>query len=252
MAEKMLENNTHNRPVRDRVVDTLVRAMNRGEWILNGDSIKFNKKGLLDDGQHRLHAIVKSGKTIETLIVRDLADGAQDTMDIGARRRFSDVLKLRGELDPVSLSSIIGMSWRYENNDMTKNLQPSNSELIEYLQKNSGLRSAVDVAKAMRSATNGPISVYGTFAHIVSNIDAADAEVFINRFIDGVGLDANSPILHLRNYMSKVSTSRERPPTVILLAHMLKAWNLYRDGVKVRLLSYKSGGKTPETFPWAR
>ena len=220
--------------------------------MLNGEAIKFNKNGSVDDGQHRLHAIVRSGKTIETLVVRDLGEGAQDTIDIGVRRRFSDVLRLRGELDSQSLAAIVKMSWHYANNDMSRVLIPSNQEMLTYLEKNSGLRNAVEVAKAMRHAVTGPISIYGAFAHLVSNIDAEEAEYFINRFIDGVGLDANSPILHLRNYFAKASTSREKHPINIMFAHMLKAWNLHRDGVKVRVLSYKSGGKTPEAFPWAR
>lgn len=252
MAEEMLKKNTHNRALREKQVERMARAMSRGEWVLNGEAIKFSKNDTVDDGQHRLHAIVRSGCTVETVVVRDLSEGAQDTMDTGVRRKFSDVLKLRGELDSQSLAAIVKTAWHYANNDIAKSVVPSNQELLKFLEKNSGLRNAVDVAKAMRHAVIGPISIYGAFAHIVSNIDADDAEFFINRFIDGEGLDANSPILHLRNYMAKISTSRERPPINIMFAHMLKAWNLHRDGIKVRVLSYKSGGKTPEAFPWAR
>lgn len=252
MAEKMLEHNTHNRTLRERLIDQLARAMRQGEWMLNGEAIKFNKNGTIDDGQHRLHAIVKSGVTIKTVVVRDLDEGAQDTMDIGARRNFADVLKLRGEVDCTALASIIMLAYRYEHGDLSTNMQPSNKELLAYLDKNAGLRNAVPVAKAIRYAVKGPMSIFGAFAHIVSNIDAEDAEYFINRLIDGQGLDSTSPILHLRNYLLKVSTSRERPPTTIMFAHMLKAWNLYRDGIKVRVLSYKTGGKSPENFPWAK
>lgn len=253
LAQEWLHKNTHNRTLRSRVVDGLARAMERGEWVLNGEAIKWRADDILDDGQHRLHAVVKSGTTIESLVVFDLAEGAQETMDTGARRKFSDVLKLRGEVDTAALAATVRLFWRYEQGDVfTKDQQPTNKELLDCLDKHPGLREAVKTSSAMRHAIPGPASIYGTFAYVAMNINHEDGEEFINRFIDGVGLESTSPILHLRNYMMKLNSSRERPRTEIQLAVMLKAWNLYREGARIRLLSYKSGGKSPEAFPWAK
>jgi hypothetical protein len=253
LAEEWLKKNTHNRSIRPKLVDALSRAIERDEWVLNGEAIKFNASGKLDDGQHRLHAVIQAGKPIESIVVYDLEEGAQDTMDTGARRKFSDVLRLRGELDTASLASLIRLFSRYQTRDlMSRDFQPTNQELLKVLEDNPGLREAVKVASTMRGSIPGPSSAYGCFAYVVSNIEPEDAEEFINRFVDGVGLDATSPILHLRNYLLKINGQRDKPRTEIILAHMFKAWNLYREGAKVRVLSFKSGGKAPESYPFPK
>ena len=50
-AEKYLEENIeNNRPILDRHVAVLARDMKAGNWVQNGETIKFNGTGALLDG----------------------------------------------------------------------------------------------------------------------------------------------------------------------------------------------------------
>lgn len=62
-AKDILDNhNTHNRHLSQKRVDAYVEAMLQGKWIpYTNDDITFDENGILTNGQHRLHAIVKSG-----------------------------------------------------------------------------------------------------------------------------------------------------------------------------------------------
>lgn len=101
-AAHWLQNNFRNRPVSDDVVDAYARDMLNGVWIPTHQGIAFNDKDELIDGQHRLLAIVKCGKTIRTMVTFGLAskiDGhamtTMDAVDRGRTRSVADQLKIQ-------------------------------------------------------------------------------------------------------------------------------------------------------------
>ena len=66
LAEKWMEANKNNRPLRRSLVGRYAGAIRRGQWELNGESIKFDEDGVLFDGQHRLAAVVEANKPIKS------------------------------------------------------------------------------------------------------------------------------------------------------------------------------------------
>lgn len=46
--------------------------MQDGKWKLNGKTICFDRTGRLLNGQHRLSAVVRSGVSLTTVVVRGL------------------------------------------------------------------------------------------------------------------------------------------------------------------------------------
>jgi hypothetical protein len=71
-AEAYLKNNAHHRKVKQKKIDNYVQDLEEGRWRLNGKTITFDSNGRLLGGQHRLHAVVQSGKSLTTLVVRGL------------------------------------------------------------------------------------------------------------------------------------------------------------------------------------
>ena len=69
-AQAYLDNNFKHRPIKDERVNKYADKMNNGDWKLNGKSIIFDETGQLRNGQHRLSAVVASGKSLTTLVVR--------------------------------------------------------------------------------------------------------------------------------------------------------------------------------------
>ena len=60
LASKWLEKNIDNRNLRKNTINQYVNDMKNGKWSLVGDSITFDKDGILTNGQHRLYAVVQS------------------------------------------------------------------------------------------------------------------------------------------------------------------------------------------------
>jgi len=92
IAAEMLQHNKNNRYVQNNTVAFYTEQMLRGQWKLNGEAIKFDWNGNLIDGQHRLLAVVNSGVTIQTYVIRNLNPESFDTIDTGRGRSASAVL----------------------------------------------------------------------------------------------------------------------------------------------------------------
>jgi hypothetical protein len=71
-AAEYLQKNKVNRDIRKAHVAEIADLISREKWQLNHQGIAFNKNGDLLDGQHRLLAIIKSGKTVPLRITRNL------------------------------------------------------------------------------------------------------------------------------------------------------------------------------------
>lgn len=107
-----LANNRKNRPLRP--VDPLVQEIRRKRWKFNGESIIIGKTGLVEDGQHRLIALLEAAADwakhpgewkefgweeepyIECIVVLGIeeSDDVVNTLNTGNSRTFADVLFL--------------------------------------------------------------------------------------------------------------------------------------------------------------
>lgn len=243
--------NTHNRGLRERFVQALAADIAAGQWRLNGASISFDAGGVLLDGQHRLWAIVTADMAVPSLVTIGLSPNAQEIIDTGLRRSFSDVLHLRGESNTSKLAALVRAVyvWNAGGRGGGTNFQPTVPQQLRTLEECPELREHVKYGSRVTAVFKIPNSVAGLSVWLLRRIDQADADFFFDRIIDGANLAKNSPIARLRAAYTTHATSRTKTPPHVLLALTIKAWNAYRDGREVQILTWKSGGASPETFP---
>lgn len=97
-----------NRRIDTQRVKELTTDIQNGNWQINGDTIRFNKKGELIDGQHRLTAIAKSGCTVMTGVTRNIENDVT-IIDRGKVRSTAQVLQMGGLDKSLCSHSSIGM-----------------------------------------------------------------------------------------------------------------------------------------------
>ena len=114
LAAEYLKANTNNRPCSARRIAEYADAMKRGEWMENGDAIRFSGDGVLLDGQGRLKACIAAGVSFTALVVRDLPREAFKTMDIGKKRNPADMLAIAGEKNTTKLARALRFLMMYE------------------------------------------------------------------------------------------------------------------------------------------
>lgn len=251
LAEKWLNQNSHNRNLRERAVLAYARDMKAGNWTENGESIKFAKDGTLLDGQHRLWAIAESGVTVRMLVVTGLDRTDQETMDAGRKRSLADALHLRGETNAAILGSLLrrGLMWEQGLYRNSGTYTPTNTECLTFLQEHPEIRESTQVASLLRKPSRLPASVIGLTHWLFSRIDTEDAAWFFDKLGTGANLDQYHPVWTLRRRAELADQGTGRVPEDMLLACVIKAWNAYRDGEEIKLLAFRPGGANPEKFP---
>lgn len=94
LAAEWIKRNTSNRKLMLAQVDALASSIKRGDWRVTHQGIAFGADGMLYDGQHRLHAIIKSGVAVQVRVTRGLSLETRDAIDTGTTRRAADVLAI--------------------------------------------------------------------------------------------------------------------------------------------------------------
>lgn len=252
VAEDWLGRNSHNRTIRNARVAELAGAIERGEWQFNGDAIRFAEDGSLLDGQHRLWAIIESGKAVETLVIHGLPSDTQETMDTGARRNLKDALTLRGEKNCSKLAAALAHLWRQESG-LIRNTgaKPTTAQAIALLDRHPGIRDTVSRAEIVRHRFRVSAAMTAVAWYTLDTIDADDNEAFWSALIEGVNLNEGSPVLALRRWLERQASSAVGARASSLVAHALiiKAWNAWREGRHVEQLNWKASGMKAEAFP---
>jgi len=111
LAKQYLLQNKDNRKLRVHVIRKYASFMEKGEWILNDQSISFDVNGRLLNGQHRLNAVILSGITIKSFVTRNLPEDSFKYLDVGASRSNGDIHKMSKNLSAL-ISSFFQITWK--------------------------------------------------------------------------------------------------------------------------------------------
>jgi hypothetical protein len=205
MAAKWLERNTHNRTVSQYVVDAYATDMKNGHWMFSHQGIAFDEDGNMIDGQHRLWAIVESGKTVDMLVTTGLSKESVNgvsitTMDVVDRG------KVRG------IGAQLTLSHGYKNGFLTAACAKVIAEICADAARNR-LSTAQTVAilriygadigstiAEVRSKFDKGSSVLGTLAFVKrGNPDLGGK--FADFYLSQENMKANHPAFALRRWI---------------------------------------------------
>lgn len=250
-AEYLAKNTQPNRQLKEAHLALLMRDMQEGRWQCNGEPLIFDADGNVLDGQHRLHAIVRSGVTIETYVVWGMAPSVMPTLDRGSLRSMGDVLGMDGESNRAQLAAALVWLWADAHGGLQSYHNPTGKptigELQETLARHPTVRASCAPANLSRLLL---IPGLGTALHyLFSKKDAALATWFLMTLGSGEQLTKTDGLYQLRERLSKNRLDRRKLSSVEIAALTIKAWNAHRTGAKVRRLTWRRDGEAAEDFP---
>lgn len=247
-AMQLLASNISNRKLSAGHVTNLAAAMSRGEWQLNGESIKIAECGTLLDGQHRLSAIVKNASPIEMFVVSGLPLESFHTINVGAKARTaSDVLSISGEKSHAELAAGARTFKAWEINKSAPKFKASGitvAEIEDVIKRNPDIRIYASYKKKelKKMLGGGTLCFLGYVFH---NVNFDNAESFFSGLANGVGLDSGSPVLILRDRLMVNSLSHAKLTREAVIALSIKAFNAHNLNRKVGALRYSENEKFP-------
>lgn len=255
MAQKMLDDgNVNNRKLSVRRAKVLGDAILRGEWKINGDSIRFSETGRLLDGQHRLTAVVISGEPIETIVVTGLDENSFDTIDTGGRARTQgDILYTHGVKNANAVASVVSKAFRWKNNGNpvfgSPEAKPTISQTRDfYTQNKSIIDKSVEVCQGKWLRKYGPLSVIAFVCFAIIKSDGEeDALNFMYGLETGACSNEKSPVLMLRDRLMEAKLDKKvNMSEKYKIALIFKAYKLHKKGSTVKTLKVRTEGYSVE------
>lgn len=247
-ARDYLELNTKNRRLIHRHFERLSDIMAAGDWWMNGEAIIFGADGTLLNGQHRLHAIIRSGAIIDVLVVRGIDEDAFRTLDGGRTRTTGEVLAMDGEKNANDVASAVqalisffdaGGSVLGSTSKFRKATPPLTARVLDAYPQ---IRDSV-VAMKRNSLYRNQHSFMLHF--LFSIIDAAVADDFACVLADGHA-DVGRPFMVFREHLIRVPSRSDLRRAYA--AKAIKAFNAEVEGHRPKLFKFSPGEEFPKIF----
>lgn len=253
MAESWLtENISHNRPVVRGNVKSLARSMSIGEWKLNGQAIIFSDNDKMIDGQHRMLAVIESGKAIDFVVIRGVEESSYATIDQGSRRTSGAILASDGVSNYNNTASAVialmtyreaiakneGSGGSYQLSDK----RVSGPAVLELYRKNScAFDFCSHLAVRLKSVIIQSVSAgVSAIAIIDAKHSNEEVEYFWEKVRTGEGLFKGDPAHTLRETFLGFNKYK-KPSQAWQVAAAIKCWNAYVLNKQVKILRVIEG-----------
>ena len=198
MAEEMLAKSKVNRVISADVVDMYADDFKRKKWMLVGDPIRFSVNGTLQDGHHRLHAVIQSGMTVKFLVVYDLPEDAIWYIDVGRPRRPAQIFHMKGMANASRQVAIARTVDSLEFGET--HVKRSMDTFRTIFRRHPGIAWIIEQPGAKN---NGPLcrsGVLAAFALVQEKVNGK-ADSLWKQFSEGSNLDPGDPLLVLSKYL---------------------------------------------------
>lgn len=244
-AAVLLSRNPDNRNIREAKVAQLSTDLTAGKFRFNGESVIISKDGLLNDGQHRLFACIKTGVSFDTVLVVGTERESRYSIDTGSAKSAGDHLSFQGVHNANTAAAVARyiLTWEREGN-FTRRGRVSAQQQIERVQTDALLREIsawVDNKRArMRNIIKGALS--GFIFYLFAEKSPVEAKLFMDQLAIGAGLDANSPIFLLREKLRQ----KEKMSDSQVTEACVRAWNHWCQGPTTTISRLQLMGTIPE------
>lgn len=256
LAKKWLEErNLHNRTMKKANLKFIKNQMLSGEFkSQNGQSIVFSINNLLLDGQHRLQAMVETGKSYWFTVVTGVPDDYFTTIDNGTKRTTGDAFDVKGVKYAAGVSAAVTFYLKFKKS-------PSNissgiaayglnakDSLVEY-DKNPELFQnlyTLGLAFNKRMGILQPSQIAGLMAYTILesvNGQRAEAEFWTPLF---TGENMSQQITLLRNKLiSTLGQVTNKTHLIVKLTWIINTFNNHFSGKTVTSIRYNPNSEFP-------
>jgi hypothetical protein len=228
--------------------ELMATDMRRGVWDLNGETVKYDEDGKLQDGQHRFLASVLSGCSFDSVVVHGVR--RVSNVDTGGPRRLAHELEHRKIPNPAVVASVVKLIAGHEVGQLRESMGSwgtratlldcfdKHPEVVRFVRETSGCRQQVFVC------ATAYIGACGEWFDL--------PEYFVRGILSGEDLSSDDPVLVIREKLLDAAKNKQgisaRVPT---FANVIKAWNLLARGEPGTsdAIRFRAVGPYREPFP---
>lgn len=224
LAREWLSRNTNNRGLKKGRVSDLAANIVAGKWIYDGSPIKFDRAGVLSDGQHRLAAIALANVSCVLDVVFGLDPQARLVHDTGVPRSTADIVKLVSSIPSHTTQTAWFATTHRIYHGIHKRFDPS---LV--VARYESMQPQIDWLLSLYKGTKFGVRaapIWAAFALAIT-LDDVITRRFVERYARGDELQRGDPALVLREVaMSSRGTGHVAGERMFRLAVNALAANL--------------------------
>ena len=247
-----------NRKLRPRLVERYATEMSSGHWKAGASTIKFNSDGELIDGQHRLNAIIQSGKTVEFDVRRELDPDVFMVLDTGGTRSPGDMLHVAGFQYTSNIasairqaSSILEVEAGVVNPQSMGKKKITPAILLEWAQEHEEelVEACRETMTKDAKVVCSPPSLFAALYFLFAQYNRKACREFFQTLTQGIGFEHGNhdPLYQLRKQLLSFKSHKNmRRPSYYKAALVIKAWNAYQNRETIHQLKFLEGETWPE------
>lgn len=249
LALLMLQQNLGNRQMVRSQVRVHVDRLQRGDFILTHQGISFAKTGVLNDGQHRLTAILESGIAGPVQVTFGAERDEFQVVDQSRKRGAADVLSIFGEHHCALRASVAKVLWVHKQPSLASlaTVSPDPQIVANYAMElrsatmDDGLRLGLRLSKVTT-----PTAAAAAYWLISSN---TKHQAKVSGFWSGMdtGEDLSGVRLRLREWLRNRDAARNND-AINRAAGIIHAWNSYVTGKRTFITAWKHAYRLPEVL----
>lgn len=243
LASVLLNQNASNRPLNGDAVAQYARDMINGRWSYNMEAIIISKTGELNNGQHRLHAVIAANLPQKFLMAFGAERETRTTVDQGKGRTAGHYLSMTGVKNANVCAALTAMVMSYEEGGRAiKNISKhTHIEITSRVQSDPLIHEAAQFAVSVNKYARDLISVsrIGAAYYIFADICPTDARKYLTQVCVGENIKRGDPAFAARHGLTGLE-NRSVNNQMEILFH---GWNAMRQGRK--LAHTKNNGALP-------
>jgi hypothetical protein len=251
MAKEYLKANTKNRKVDRFRVNHYAHLLKSGQFMSNGDTIRFDWNGVLIDGQHRLMAIAKTGIAATFIVVKGLNPETFKTIDMGKLRSNSDIFAIEGIKNSTNISSGIGRYLKLMkgmNGSRRANAVEDSitiTDIVEEYNKNpeawQNLYSYAIKTSKEAHASISPAAIIAYTSYFSAKTTSEKANDFFTDYVNNKGI---AGMLYQKLIFNKIS--KKKLTTSEIHGLIMKAFYYYAKNKEVKILRVTTDEDLPK------
>jgi hypothetical protein len=239
IAKLMLRRNPDNRNIRAGKLAGYKADLESGRWTLNGEPIVISKGGLLNDGQHRLTAVVETGVPMKALIVFGVSRSSRLTLDQGIDRKLVDILHMGGHKE--NADGVGAVARLMSLLEKTGTLKPrfGRAAKMAGVTRSEAHGTAIDneaeIQRSLLLCRAPGFSKLGSlaslaFTHLMlARVNREAADAFMTALISGADLKQGTPLYLARERLLTV----RRAKAAEVFETIVRGWNAARTGKEI-------------------
>lgn len=263
-AQELLKKVSVNRNIRKVMVAQYVNDIRNNRWdTQTGETIKFDTKGNLIDGQHRLLAIIQTGQTVPVHIAYNCSINAQRVID-GGGRNVADMLKVSGVGKPDEVALVLKSFAAYVKQKellSQQNEQLSDSSTIKKKFVKSALTKQVlyEIYLEHQALINSTIEAYSPIVYkkdrvilckpslllrfaVILAYEGASYEK-ISDYLEQMGIGEGNilPSIHyVRTELHRTQQRHSVIPAPIFDEYLYRSWNYFMTNNQAKKIRIKN------------